>query len=103
MNLRVLVLLIASNGYLTAPALAADADNGQRLAERWCATCHAINSTHKPLTTTEAPPFSAIAHKPEFDARTVALFLLYPHPKMPDMELSRDAAADLAAFISMQR
>jgi mono/diheme cytochrome c family protein len=104
MNSRVLAsIFIACGGLLSVPVLAADPDNGERLAERWCATCHAIGSTHKPATTTEAPPFSAIAHKPDFDARAVALFLLHPHPKMPDMGLSRDAAADLAAFISMQR
>jgi mono/diheme cytochrome c family protein len=84
-------------------AAGADADSGQRLAERWCASCHTISSTHKPSITTEAPPFSAIAHKPNFDASAVALFLLYPHPKMPDLNLSRDAASDLAAFIATQR
>jgi mono/diheme cytochrome c family protein len=85
------------------PAAGADPDNGQRLAERWCASCHTISSTHKPSMTTEAPPFSAISHKPNFDASAVALFLLYPHPKMPDLNLSRDAASDLAAFIATQR
>jgi mono/diheme cytochrome c family protein len=83
--------------------VAADSDNGQRLAERWCGSCHTLSSTHKPSTTTEAPPFSAIANKPNFDASAVALFLLHPHPKMPDMGLSRDSAADLAAFIARQR
>jgi hypothetical protein len=29
----------------------------------------------------------------------LALFLLLPHPKMPDMSLSRSEAADLAAYI----
>ena len=37
---------------------------------------------------------------PGFDAGKVALFLLDPHPKMPDMGLSRTAAADLAAYIA---
>lgn len=84
-------------------AEAANPDNGQLLAERWCAGCHTISPNHKPATTTEAPPFSAVAHKPDFNASAVALFLLYPHPKMPDMGLSRDDAADLAAFIATQR
>lgn len=92
-------VLMATSGF----AVGADSDNGQRLAERWCAACHTISSTHKPSTTTEAPPFSAIAHKPNFDEGAVALFLLHPHPKMPDMGLSRNAAADLAAFIANQR
>jgi hypothetical protein len=37
---------------------------------------------------------------PGFDAAKVALFLLAPHPKMPDMELSRTEAGDLAAYIA---
>lgn len=81
---------------------AADAENGKRIAERWCAACHVVSGTQK-NTSTEAPPFSAIAARPAFDAGAVALFLLQPHPKMPDVGLSRDAAADLAAYISRQR
>jgi hypothetical protein len=36
---------------------------------------------------------------PNLDASKIALFLLNPHPKMPDMSLTRDEAADLAAYI----
>jgi hypothetical protein len=39
---------------------------------------------------------------PGFDAAKLALYLLTPHPKMPDMSLSRAEAADLAAFIVTQ-
>jgi hypothetical protein len=35
---------------------------------------------------------------PNFDAAKIALFLLDPHPKMPNM--SRKEAADLAAYIA---
>lgn len=86
----------------SGPAKSADVDKGKRLAERWCAACHAASASQK-STTTEAPPFSDIASKPNLDAAALALFLLHPHPKMPDMGLSRDAAADLAAFIARQR
>jgi hypothetical protein len=44
-----------------------------------------------------------IAKKPNFDAAQVALFLLLPHPRMPDMGLSRSEAADLAAYIATQK
>jgi len=46
------------------------------------------------------PPFATIAKIPGFDAGKIALFLLDPHPKMPDMSLSRAEAADLAAYIA---
>jgi hypothetical protein len=38
--------------------------------------------------------------RPGFDQNRLAYFLLDPHPKMPDMGLSRTDAADLAAYIS---
>jgi mono/diheme cytochrome c family protein len=82
------------------PAFAADADNGQRLAHRWCAACHVVSATQRQSTTDQAPPFATIAKIPGFDAAKIALFLLDPHPKMPDMGLSRTEAADLAAYIA---
>jgi len=84
----------------TAPAFAADADNGKRLAHRWCAACHVVSATQHSATTDQAPPFATIAKIPGFDAAKVALFLLAPHPKMPDMELSRTEAGNLAAYIA---
>lgn len=81
---------------------AADAENGKRIAERWCIACHAVSGKQKSIST-DAPPFSSIASKPAFNASALALFLLDPHPKMPDIGLSRDAAADLAAYIARQR
>jgi hypothetical protein len=36
---------------------------------------------------------------PDFDAAKLAFFLMDPHPKMPNMSLSRTEAADLAAYI----
>jgi hypothetical protein len=39
-------------------------------------------------------------NRPDFDAAKIAAFLLEPHPKMPNMSLSRTEAADLAAYIA---
>jgi len=77
---------------------AADAQNGAALARRWCATCHVVASDQR-QPTGEAAPFSAIAKQKNFDAAKVAFFLLLPHPRMPDMALSRNEAEDLAAYI----
>jgi len=85
---------------LAQPGRAADASNGSRLAHRWCAACHVVAPTQRRSTTDQAPPFATIAHRPDFNASRVALFLLDPHPKMPDMSLTRAEAADLAAFIA---
>lgn len=96
-----LAVALCSAFHLTA-ANAADADNGKRLAERWCASCHVIGTNQK-SSTTEAPPFSTVAKKPNFNSEALAFFLLEPHPKMADLGLSRTSAADLAAFIASQR
>ena len=50
-------------------------------------------------STDQAPPFATIAARPDFDAGKLTLFLRDPHPKMPDMSLTRSEAADLAAYI----
>ena len=94
-----LLLLTAVAG---TGAYAADAFKGEALAKRWCATCHIVASDQQ-RGTTQAPPFSAVAGKPDFNERTLAYFLLTPHPRMPDMGLTRSEAADLAAYIKNQK
>lgn len=86
---------------MSGAAQAAEAQ-GEVLAKRWCAACHVV-AADQTRGNTQAPPFSAIANKPGFNAGTVALFLLTPHPRMPDMNLSRAEAADLAAYIAKQK
>jgi mono/diheme cytochrome c family protein len=80
-------------------AFAADAYNGERLARRWCEPCHVVASDQRQVTG-EAPPFATIARRPGFDQARLAFFLLDPHPKMPDMSLTRFEAGDLAAYIA---
>ena len=92
--------MILAMALLPRPGIAADADNGKRLAERWCQACHVVTPTGTRASTDGAPPFATIAARPEFDAAKVTLFLLDPHPKMPDMGLSRKEATDLAAYIA---
>jgi len=84
---------------IVQPVLAADAANGERLARRWCEPCHVVAADQRQATG-EAPPFASIATRPGFDAARIATFLLDPHPKMPDMSLTRIEAADLAAYIA---
>ena len=87
---------------LANAASAADPQQGEVLAKRWCASCHVVAADQQ-SGNTQAPPFSAIAKKADFNAAKLALFLLLPHPKMPDMNLSRNEAGDLAAYIKNQK
>ena len=86
---------------LTASGYAADVDHGETLAKRWCAACHII-APDQSHGQDNVPPFATIAKIPGFDAGAIARFLMNPHPKMPDMQLSRDEADDLAAYIVRQ-
>jgi mono/diheme cytochrome c family protein len=99
--------LIASLGVIflgNAPQIASAADprQGETLAKRWCAACHVVAADQQ-RGNTQAPPFSAIASRPDFEEAKLAYFLLAPHPAMPDMSLSRTEAADLAAYIKTQK
>ena len=47
---------------LSQDASAADAQKGQTLAKRWCATCHVV-AADQTEGTTQAPAFSSIAKK----------------------------------------
>lgn len=79
-----------------APAFAADAANGARLALRWCAPCHVV-SPGQTRAQTDAPSFAAISATrriPQIDA-----FLKQSHPQMPDMSLTRDEISDLIIYM----
>jgi mono/diheme cytochrome c family protein len=93
------MLVLAATALGSVAASAADPDHGQTLARRWCATCHVV-APNQQRPTGEAPPFAAIAKRPDFDANRLANFLLDPHPKMPNMSLTRTEAADIVAYIA---
>jgi len=83
----------------TAAAAPAQPARGEKLARHWCASCHIVASDQKGGSDT-APPFATIARKPGFDGGKIAQFLMDPHPKMPDMQLTRYEAKDLGAYIA---
>ena len=82
-------------------ARAADAAQGEQLARRWCASCHVV-ATDQTSGADNVPAFATIAKRPDFNAEKLARFLMDPHPKMPDMQLSQTEARDLAAYIATQ-
>jgi mono/diheme cytochrome c family protein len=91
--------LIAAAALDSSAGLAADIDHGEQLARRWCAGCHLV-AADQSRSTTEAPPFAAIASRSDFNTNRLAFFLLEPHPKMPNMSLTRTEAADIADYIA---
>jgi mono/diheme cytochrome c family protein len=100
LTIHVVGLHLAGAAMLGASAAdAADTANGERLARQWCAPCHVVASNQRGATS-EAPPFATVAARTDFDAAKVARFLLEPHPKMPNMALTRSEVGDLAAYIA---
>jgi mono/diheme cytochrome c family protein len=85
--------LIAASG-----ALAADIDNGKRLAEMRCVTCHVVSPSERRVVT-DAPPFEAIAKKYASNPDTLAFSIVNPHPRM-NVTLTRREAQDVAAYIN---
>src|SRR5271165_5996454 len=82
-------------------SLAADAAHGEQLAKRWCASCHVV-APDQTRGADNVPAFATIAKTPGFSENKIAAFLMDPHPKMPDMQLGRGEAKDLAAYIASQ-
>ena len=93
---RIVSIAVLAFAPFAGPSAAADAQNGERLARRWCASCHLVAPDQRQAG--EAAPFAAIA-RPGFNEAQLAFYLLTPHPRMPDMDLTRAEAADLAAYI----
>jgi mono/diheme cytochrome c family protein len=82
-------------------AAAADAANGGVIAARWCAHCHAV-APGSQRSDAGPPSFAQIGRNPAMDAGALAAFLTAPHPRMPDLSLTRREIDDLLAFIRAQ-
>jgi mono/diheme cytochrome c family protein len=90
------VLLAGLCPSLAAPA---DAQHGRRLAQQWCADCHLVAPDQR-RANADVASFASLARRPDFNAAQLAFFLLDPHPKMPDLALTRAETGDLAAYIA---
>jgi mono/diheme cytochrome c family protein len=89
-----LLVLVAVFG-----ALAADFDNGRRLAQARCVPCHVVSPGDAKKEVSDAPPFELIARKYSVSAELLALAVLDPHPRM-NVTLTRREARDLADYIN---
>jgi mono/diheme cytochrome c family protein len=93
---RVCLLLAAI--FMGPAALAADADNGKRLAELRCVPCHALAQAPGRVVA-DAPPFETIARKFALQPEMLAFAILDPHPRM-NVALTRREVEDIAAYIN---
>jgi mono/diheme cytochrome c family protein len=90
---------IASLVFIALPvcAFAADAAKGEIIAKRWCASCHLV-APEQTQAIADVPTFAAIARM-KLPPGQLKAFLTDPHPKMPDMSLTRGETEDIVAYI----
>ncbi len=90
------LMLVAANAQDAMGDIAA----GRAFAAHACAPCHAITPGAHPERMFEiGPDFQKIADTPGMTATALTAFLQTSHPKMPNLILSREQAADVIAYI----
>jgi cytochrome c len=99
-----LVMLIALAAFIPvrdasgAKLVAHGALEGHRLAEAWCAQCHAIEP-HMAGLFDQAPSFEAIANRHGTTMLSLKVFLRTSHRNMPNLVIAPEQADALANYI----
>jgi len=94
----VVVLTLVAGSALSA----GNPEQGRRLAERWCASCHVVGPGQQQALA-DVPTFASIARREDLSESLLAAFLTAPHPPMPNLSLSRQEIADVLAYIRSLR
>lgn len=81
---------------------AGNPEQGRRLAERWCASCHLVGPGQRQASA-DVPTFASIARREDLSESLLAAFLTAPHPPMSNLNLSRQEIADVLAYIRSLR
>jgi mono/diheme cytochrome c family protein len=77
---------------------AGDPEAGQRLEQRWCSSCHAAADATS--ATDAAPSLASIARDRAEDTAWLRSWLVAPHPRMPNFDLSNAEIDDLVAYLA---
>ncbi len=95
---------LAASALLFASSLpaAADALQGEIIAERWCASCHLV-SPAQDVGSDQVASFMQIARRDDLGADELRSFLQAPHPPMPDLQLTNQEIRALIAYIETLR
>jgi mono/diheme cytochrome c family protein len=89
-------LALAPHTVLADPSPNAAA--GQKLAQQYCAECHAVVPSSK-SGWTDAPAFEAIANRPGTTAQALSLFIQQAHMHMLNTQRPPAEANEIAAYI----
>lgn len=94
---RSTMLIAAVLALWSASAQAADVARGRQFANRVCSVCHQV-APGLGAGVRPAPPFASIALSSQFRVKREKL-LWEAHGTMPNLALTADEAADVAAYI----
>lgn len=76
-----------------------DIENGARLAQTLCTSCHLIGEPSDRPVPADVPSFAGIANRPTQTLDHLTNWLTEPHPPMPNLNLTRVEIRDLAGYI----
>ena len=93
--------LVVACGLGIGPAVAFDAETGHNLARAWCSKCHLVEAGQS--ASDAAPTFQQIAGNADLTADRIRLWLADPHPRMPNLNLSRQEIESLVAYLESLR
>jgi mono/diheme cytochrome c family protein len=96
---RIAVLAGAHVAPLAAAQQEGDPAAGRRLAEAWCSNCHVIGPGASGPVSDAVPTFPGVARMSSTTGMSLRAFLLTPHARMPDIQLSREQTDDVVAYI----
>lgn len=105
--IKVLALgLLLSVGFASVPfaadqraagaGLHGDVARGREISERWCMSCHRIDSA---TLNDQVPSFTSLAASSRTEA-AIRGFLTRPHSPMPPLSLSNQQIEDVVAFLN---
>lgn len=86
--------LLICGGSATA-AERGDAAMGEKLAERWCLSCHSAQARGADT----APPLPQLMRGRGSDEARLRGWLAAPHPPMPGIDLTREQTEDIIAWL----
>jgi mono/diheme cytochrome c family protein len=90
------VLITAGSGFGQESG---DPEAGLALANEICADCHAVEVGEVVSPNLESPSFQSIANNPEMSELALTVYFHTPHPSMPNLIVTGDAARNLVAYI----
>lgn len=93
-------LLALALSLAPGPASPSNADQGRRLAQTYCARCHAIDKV-SPSPLKIAPPFRTLHERYPVEMLQEALAegIVTGHPTMPEFRFDADQVGDFMTFL----